>query len=51
VSDDDVIDAMVMEAVALKARQEDANAEKEAQKRAWRSTKNKGNYSDLDQFR
>jgi hypothetical protein len=42
---------MVMEAVAMKAKQQDIEAEKAAKKRAWRSTKNKGNYEELNRHR
>ena len=45
-SDDDVIDYMVMEAVALKAQQEDRNAEKQRQRDEF-----KKDFSSLDHLR
>jgi hypothetical protein len=42
---------MVMEAVAVKVRREDAKAEKEAQRRAWHSTRNKANFDKLENYR
>lgn len=35
-TDDDVLDYMVMEAVAIKARREEAEAQKEHERKAWR---------------
>jgi hypothetical protein len=49
-SEDDVIDYMVLEAVMLKARHEDAEAQKEAEKEAARK-KWKEDTSSLDEFR
>jgi hypothetical protein len=42
---------MVMEAVACKVRNEDQKAEEAARKKAWHSTKNKDNFSNLDKHR
>lgn len=42
---------MVMEAVAMKIRKEDAEQHKEQQRKDFRSTKNKSNFSNLDQYR
>jgi hypothetical protein len=49
-ADDDVIDYMVMEAVAIKAQKEDVEAQKKAEKEQERE-KWKGDKSDLEQFR
>ena len=35
-SDDDVLDYMVVEAVVMKAREEEAEEKKKAERRAWR---------------
>lgn len=45
-SDDDVLDYMVMEAVALKANKEDREREKEQEKKKF-----KKDFSGLDQYR
>lgn len=37
--DDDVIDFMIMEAIAVKARKEEEDAEKAAKRRQWRDSK------------
>ena len=55
ISDDDVIDFQVMEAVYLKVEAEDAKAKKEAEehaaRRAYTDTRNPDNFAELDQFR
>lgn len=45
-SDDDVLDYMIMEAVAMKVRKEDAEAEKKAEREAFKQDKSK-----LNQYR
>jgi len=45
-SPDDVIDYMVMEAVALKAQAEDDELAKSREKKQWQ-----GDFSELDKFR
>jgi hypothetical protein len=45
-SEDDVLDYMVMEAVAVKVRHEEAEAQKKAEREAWKKDK-----SGLEQFR
>lgn len=42
---------MVMEAVAMKIRHEDEEEQKNAKRKAFRDTKNKKNFSNLDQYR
>jgi hypothetical protein len=46
ISDDDVIDYMVMEAVTIKVRQEDAEQEEQQKKKEWQR-----DHKSLDQYR
>lgn len=55
ISDDDVLDFMVMEAVHVKVKAEDAKAQKdaelEARRQKFRSTKDPANFENLNQHR
>ena len=42
---------MVMEAVSIKAAKEDKKAQEEKVRSDWKDTKNKDNFSKLDQYR
>jgi hypothetical protein len=50
VSEDDVIDFMVMEAVAVKVNKEDQEAQKKREKEEWKKRAKEGN-TELDKFR
>lgn len=55
ISDDDVIDFMVMEAISLKVQLEDVErdkkARKEAERKSYKDTKNPANFEELNKFR
>jgi hypothetical protein len=50
-TDDPVTDFMVMEAVSIKAARDDKKAQEKKVRDDWKDTKNKDNFSKLNQFR